>query len=72
MIGITVTGEAYAAIASRLPARSSVEGELVPEYCLWFPRDVVTRLRGERAPGETFSETIIRLAESGEFAALTR
>jgi len=74
MIGITVTGKAYSAIASTLPAGSSVEGELAPdgEYGLWLPRRVVNRLRAQRAPGETFSETIIRLAERGTFAALIR
>jgi hypothetical protein len=74
MIGITVTGKAYAAIAPTLPAGSTVDGELAPdsEYRLWLPRNVVNRLRAERAPGETLSETIVRLAEGGDFAAITR
>jgi hypothetical protein len=74
MIGVTVTGRAYAAVASTLPTGSTVEGEVVPdgEYRLWLPRGVVNRLRAKRAPGETLSEVILRLAESGTFAALTR
>jgi hypothetical protein len=74
MIGITISGKAYAALAAALPAGSTVGGELAPdgEYRLWLPSDVVNHLRALRAPGETFSDVILRLAQRGSFAALMR
>jgi hypothetical protein len=74
MIGITVSGKAYAAMAGLLPAGSTLPHEPVPdgEYLLWLPRDTVNRLRALRAPDETFSDVILRLAARGTFAAITR
>jgi hypothetical protein len=74
MIGITVSGKAFAAIAATLPAGSGVEPEIVldREYCVWLPRDVVNRLRALREPGESFSQVILRLAERGSYATITR
>jgi hypothetical protein len=74
MIGVTVSGRAYAAMAGLLPAGSTVAHELAPdgEYLLWLPRDTVNRLRALRAPEETFSDVILRLAQRGSFAALMR
>ena len=74
MIGITVSGKAYAALVAALTVGSTIEGEVAPdgEYRLWLPRDVVNRLRAHRAPGETFSDVILRLAARGTFAAITR
>jgi hypothetical protein len=68
MIGITISGNAYAAIVSTLPASSADEAEIAPdrEYQVWLPRDVVNRLRAMRGPGETFTDVILRLASSGE------
>jgi len=73
MIGITVSGEAYAAIASILPA-GRVEQAIVPdgEYHVWLPQAVVARLLALREPGETFSAVILRLAERGSVAAIAR
>ena len=73
MIGITISGKAYATLAAALPG-STVADELAPdgEYRLWLPPDVVNRLRALRAPGETFSDLILRLAQRGSLAALTR
>jgi hypothetical protein len=70
MIGVTISGEAYAAIAATLPAQSAVQ-EIVPdrEYRVWLPRAVVIRLRALREPGETFSGVILRLADRGAYAA---
>jgi hypothetical protein len=67
MIAITVSGKAYAAIAPILPLGFTVEGEPVPdrEYRVWLPRDVVYRRRALRAPGENFSDVILRLAKAG-------
>ena len=74
MIGITISGKAYAALSPTLPAGLAIGDELVPdrEYQLWLPRSVVNGLRAQRAPGETFSDVILRLAARGSFAALTR
>jgi hypothetical protein len=74
MIGITISGKAYAAIAPTLPPGSTVDGEAASdgEYRIWLPGDVVNRLRAYRAPGETFSDVILRLAQRGSFAALVR
>jgi hypothetical protein len=67
MIGITITGRAYAAIAAIVPAASVAEQDVAPdgEYRLWLPRDVVIRLKALREPGESFSDAILRLHESG-------
>lgn len=74
MIGITISGRAYAAIAATLPARSAVEREIAPdgEYYVWLPPTAVERLLALRAPGETFSDVILRLAERGAYAAIIR
>jgi hypothetical protein len=64
MIGVTISGRAYAAIAPTLLAESAVESELAAdrEYRLWLPRDVVNQLRAIRGPGESYSDVILRLA----------
>ena len=75
MIGITISGEAFAAVVSTLPATgSAAEAKVAPdrEYRVWLPGDVVNRLRALREPGETFSGVILRLAERGSFAVLGR
>ncbi|HXE26634.1 MAG TPA: hypothetical protein VN637_17265 [Roseiarcus sp.] len=74
MIGITISGKAYAAIADTLPARSAVEKEMAPdgEYYVWLPRTAVKRLLAQREAGETFSEVILRLVERGAYATITR
>jgi hypothetical protein len=59
MIGITITGEAYAAIAATLPAERDVEREIAPgrdEYRVWLPRTVVDRLAALRGAGESYSD----------------
>jgi hypothetical protein len=70
MIGITISGKAYAAIAPILPGGASTELEIVPdrEYLIWLPRAVVNHLRAFRTPGETFSDVILRLVERGSYA----
>jgi hypothetical protein len=74
MIGITISGKAYAAIAPTLPAGSAAEQEIAPdcEYLVWLPRTVVNRLRALREPDETFSDVILRPAERGCYAAIAR
>ena len=73
MIGITISGDAYAAIAATLPAQSAGQ-EIAPdhEYRVWLPRAVVIRQRALREPGETFSGVILRLVDRGAYAAITR
>ena len=73
MMGITISGRAYAAIAATLPAGSAAEQEIAPdgEYLVWLPRPVVNRLRVLREPEETFSDVILRLTDRGSYAALT-
>jgi hypothetical protein len=50
MIGITISGRAYTAIAATLPALFAVEPEIAPdgENRVWLPRIVVERLRARR------------------------
>jgi hypothetical protein len=56
MIGITISGNAYAAIASVLPTSSTAAPEIKPdgEYGIWLPQAAVIRLLALREPGETF------------------
>ena len=64
MIGVTISGRAYVAIADTLPP-GSAEREIAPDrdYRIWLPRSEVIRLRALREPGETFSDVILRMAE---------
>jgi hypothetical protein len=73
MIAITISAEAYAAIAPA-PQAGSSEPAIAPgrEYRVWLSRDLVIRLRALRGPGETFSDVILRLKDSDSFAALMR
>ena len=50
MIGVTLSGKAYAAIADELPALSAVAKEVAPdgEYYVWLPDLAVERLRALR------------------------
>ena len=63
MIGVTITGKAYAVIAPTLPAGSVAEKEIDPglEYQIWLPKEFVIRLMALRKPGETFNDVILRL-----------
>jgi hypothetical protein len=73
MIGITISGDAYAAIVCTLPASSADAAGIAPdrECRVWLPRAVVIRLSALRGPGETFSDVILRLGSSGESLTLT-
>jgi hypothetical protein len=74
MIGVTISADAYAAIAAALHSGAAAKPELAPgrECRVWLPRAIVERLRALREPGETFSDVILRLTERGASAALTR
>jgi hypothetical protein len=74
MIAVTVSGKAYGAIVAFLPSPSGAVQEIVPdrEHLVWLPQAAVDHLRVLRAPGETFSEVILRLASRGSLAAIMR
>jgi hypothetical protein len=74
MIGITISGKAYSAIAATLRAGAAVEREIVPdgEYRVWMSHIAVERLLAQREPGETFSDVILRLVERGCYSAVLR
>ena len=74
MIGVTISSRAYAAIAATLPSGSATKQVIAPdgEYLVWLPTGVVNRLRILREPEETLSDVILRLTDSGSYAALTR
>jgi hypothetical protein len=65
MIRIAITQAAFDAIARTMPF-GSVNFEAgvddTGERYIWLPRAVVDRLRSLRAPGESFSDVILRLA----------
>ncbi len=71
MIAITISDEAYAAIAPTLPADHAVQ-PFDGQCKIWLPREVVNHLRALGAPGETFSDVILRLAERGSYPPLSR
>jgi hypothetical protein len=74
MIGITISGKAYAAIAPMLPPGSVAEKEIAPdsEYRIWLPTIAIERLFALREPGETLSAAILRLAERGPLTTIIR
>ncbi len=73
MIGITISGAAYAVIASTLPSGSAEQDIVLDgEYHIWLPQTVVIRLLALREPGETFSKVILRLADCDSLAAILR
>jgi hypothetical protein len=71
MITITISDEAHAAIASLLPTGHAIE-PYDGQCKLWLPRATINHLRALRAPGETFSDVILRLKDRGSLAAIMR
>jgi hypothetical protein len=69
MIRIAISQAAFDAIAQTMPF-GSVNFEAgvddKGERYIWLPRAVVDRLRSLRAPGESFSDVILRLAAEGQ------
>jgi hypothetical protein len=74
MIGVTISGRAYAAIAATLPGGLGTGREIAPdrEYLVWLPRAVVNQLRALQEPEETFSAVFLRLTDRGSYAAIMR
>ena len=64
MIRIEITAAAYEALAAAT-IRGLVEPHRNPQrnYCLWLTRAAASRLQAARAPGESYSATILRLAK---------
>jgi hypothetical protein len=70
MIRIEITAAAYAAIAAGRSADSLIEAQASPSggFYLWLDKTTLNRLTAARGPGESFSETILRLAVETEAA----
>jgi hypothetical protein len=70
MIQIAISVEAFEAIAQTPPLGNvSFENKIDEngQRIIWLPRDVLDRLRSVRAPGEDYSDVILRVAtESAE------
>jgi hypothetical protein len=64
MIRITITADAFEAIAATLPSNVGVEQKRAPngDYFIWLEPRFVDRLRAMRGPGESYSDVILRLA----------
>jgi hypothetical protein len=63
MVRIAISGEAFEAIALRLPLGSvgfEPEANERGERLIWLEPNVVDRLRFLRGPGESFSDVILR------------
>jgi hypothetical protein len=66
MIRVAINPATYAAIAATLPSSVGVEQKRAPngDCFIWLDRAVVGRLCAMRGPGESYSDVILRLAES--------
>jgi hypothetical protein len=65
VIRITITAEAFQAIAATLPLGSvAVEPQRAPDGSvhIWLDHNVVAKLGALRGPGESYSDVIIRTA----------
>ena len=65
VIRISITAEAFAAIAATMPLGSNnheAETAAAGERFIWLPAAVVARLKAMRGPGETYSDVILRVA----------
>ena len=67
MIRIAITDAAFEAIARTLPGSVSFENKITGrgERYVWLEPGVVARLRSLRAPGESYSDVILRVAAEG-------
>ena len=65
MIRITITAAAFEAIATLPfgPALFERDPDAKGEHQIWLARAVVDRLKTLRAPGESYSDVILRLAK---------
>jgi hypothetical protein len=65
MIRIEISAAAYAALAAGRSADSLLEVQDSPNggVYLWLDRITLNRLSHERQPGESYSDTILRLSQ---------
>lgn len=65
MIRIEISAAAYAAIAALIPAHRLLEAHRSPQggFYLWLDKVTVNRLRAARGHGESYSDTILRMAQ---------
>lgn len=61
MLRLMITPHAYAAIVGKMPRRDQLDH--TGKIGLWVSHPVARDLRRQRFPHETYSATIIRLAE---------
>jgi hypothetical protein len=65
MVKLTITPEAFAALAATLPLGSvAVEPERAPAMRggIWLDNATVAKLKAMRGPGDNYSEVIVALA----------
>ena len=68
MVRISISQAAFDAMAKTLPLGDvSFENQLDEhgQRLIWLPRAVLNRLRSLRAPGEDYSDVILRVAAEG-------
>jgi hypothetical protein len=68
VIRISITVEAFDAIAATMPASSAgyeAERTSLGNYFIWLETSWVRKLNALRGPGESYSDVIIRLAAEG-------
>jgi hypothetical protein len=67
VIRIAITEAAFEAIAKTLPGSVSFENKINGRggRYVWLEPTVVPRLRSLRAPGESYSDVILRVAAEG-------
>jgi hypothetical protein len=67
MVKITITPQAFAALAATLPLGSvAVEPERAPDGSvgIWLDHATLAKLKAMRSPGEGYSDAILALAEA--------
>ena len=68
MIRISITPEAHAAIAATIDkaiALRELQELQDGRFWIWLPKGIARALATLRRPGESYSQTIIRIAEGG-------
>jgi hypothetical protein len=68
MVRIQISPVAFHAIAATLPGNVGFENKraLNGDWFIWLPHDVLAKLNSTRAPGESYSQAILALAEATE------
>ena len=64
MVRISISAEAFDAIAAALPRSVRSEPAVNPQgdHLLWIDKGTLDRLQAQRGPGESYSDVILRLA----------